>query len=281
MTYSEALGKGKDIIAKSFWLLLVPIISDIVLLLANYINYGMFIGTSGMLQIQFKFAIPSALPSLKNIVDAFPDGISFNTNTGWNNAFGLFSPNLTGMWSLIYIFCAFLLSMIISAFLEGGFLGCIAKTYREEEKASIKDFIYFGSYYWSRFLVLNIIGFLFILPAVVFPLLVFLYFFAIIPFFYLPYNMVWDDLSITDSISGALNRFFGRLGNSIGFMLYIGLLTALLSLFLIPVATAINVFIGLVIYNTYGSFISAAIMVMYADKGLEEVDYAKDDNLTE
>ncbi len=116
MGYFEALTKGVNTIIRNFWLLLIPILSDVMLILLNYLNLGFFIDSSRVPQFLIKFGTPSALPSLKNIVDAFPGFISFSTSGGLQSSI-LSTSNIPEPWNFIYLLCGITLFMIIFAFI--------------------------------------------------------------------------------------------------------------------------------------------------------------------
>ncbi|MCX8129076.1 MAG: hypothetical protein N3I35_03130 [Clostridia bacterium] len=278
MTYTDAANRGAKIIRKNLWLLLIPVVSDSVVLLLNYLSSGVFINISKIPSFQLKFTLPSSLPSLKNIVDAFPDLISFSTNTGFQNS--ILSPYTTipAPWSSLYIVCSVLLFSIFTAFLEGGFLGCIANTYRKDEKSSIKDFIHFGCHYWNRFLGLRVIGYLAIAFGIAFLPVIFVYFFVALLIFYLSYALVWDDVSVFEAFTRAVSRFTSRLGNSLGYMIYLAFLLGLLSLVVIPLSR-ISVFPASILYNVCACYLIAGIMVMYAgERSVPETETRPEDS---
>jgi hypothetical protein len=270
LTYSDALGKGSDVIRKNYWLLIIPIISDMLLLVIKYLSTGVFIDTARIPQFQLKFALPTALPSLKNVIDAFPDLISYNTNTGFQNTVLTLTNTIPQPWKNIYMVCCLLLFAIFTAFLRGGLLGSMVKTYKTGEKATLKDFIFFSRYYWSRFLGLNILGFLAILVALAFIPIVFIYFIASLFIFYLSYALVWDDVSVLEAISRAVSRFTSRFGNTLGFMIYIAFFLGLLSLIVVPLSR-FNVFLGSILYNVCACYFVAAILIMYAGDRINPV----------
>jgi hypothetical protein len=132
----------------------------------------------------------------------------------------------------------------------------------KDEDSSLKDFLYFGSYYCGRFLGLNIITLLLMVPLLFFIPLIFVFIILSIPFFYVSYALVWDDISILDAIAVSLYRFTSRFGNSLGFVLFIAVQFAVLSVILAPL-TYMNLFIGLILYNSFASFLVAGTMAMY------------------
>ncbi len=265
LNYSEAMNEGTDIIKKNFWLVLIPIVKDVFLLLAHYLSFGNFIEESTIPQFHIKFTIPSVIPSFKNILDAFPDLISYNTNTGWQDSVLSYNTGIPSPWNKIYILSSIILFVIINTFLKGGFLGCIANSYLKDTKSTLKDFIHYGTYYWIRFIGLSLLGYIFLIFAIVIPPLILVYFIVAIPLLYVSYALVWDDLPILNAISKAYHHFTSQLGHNIGFMLYIAIPIAITSIFLISLARW-NIFISLILYNILATTYVAGILVKYAGK---------------
>ncbi len=265
MNYSEAINKGSNIIKKNFWLVLIPIIMDVFILLAHYLSFGNFIEKSAIPEFHIKFTIPSIIPSFKNILDAFPELITYNTNTGWQNSILSYHTGIPNPWNKIYFVSAIVLFIIINTFLKGGFLGCIAHSYSKDRKSNLKDFIHYGTYYWSRFIGLNLLSYFFIIFAISIPPLILIYIIVAIPLLYVSYVLVWDDLSVLTAVSKAYKHFTSQFGHNIGFMLYIAIPIAIASAFLILLARW-NIFISLILYNIVATVYVAGIMVKYAGR---------------
>lgn len=246
------LSKGFDLTRKFYPLVFVPIILDL-LQLGDILRraHG----------FAFKFTVPSAIPSITQILPNPPRGAgsSFAVNVPFSY--------LGGMFLII-----FLIFILVSAFLKGGFLGCVLLGIRGQG-VSVDTFIKSGKKYFNRFLIQILI--IFFLLIGVFPLilvlgpLVFIILIAIlILFFYLifwDYIIVVENLTVIEAARNSWKFVSSNIGKVFSFVLPIVLITSLLGIVAnILVATSIIfAVLAIIIYGYFGTTVVFTMMSFY------------------
>jgi hypothetical protein len=249
------LSKGFQLANRYYPLILVPIILDLLQL-------GQILRSVN--GITLKVTIPGSLPSLTQIMN--PP----------NQGGGGFMVNLPygylGNGFLIVLISIFFIAA--SAFMKGGFLGCILAGIREQE-VNVNTYIEAARKYFGRFLALSLLVFAALLAFVPLALvfgglaLLFVIGFLILWFFLIfwDYIIVADDAGIIEAARISLHRVRADLGKVLLFLLPIVLITAVLSLLVsvLMASSPVLVVLAIALYAYFGTAVVFAMMAFYLD----------------
>lgn len=253
------ISKGFILAKRYFPLLLIPIVLDIL-------NLGEVL--KSVRDFSFKFAVPSAVPSISQILPA-----------PINEAVGLsaYLPfgDLKGVFLLLFI-----VLMFLSPFLKGGFLACILSGIKEEE-VNINTFIQNGRKFYVRFLmeffvtalvVLAIVPIAYIFgPLIIFGLIAILVLFFFLLFW--DYAMVADNGRLFDSAQASIDLVSANKGEVFSFILPILIASAAFSFIANAMvkASPMLAIVAIVIYAFLGTIVVFAMMSYYMDISKETV----------
>lgn len=211
-------------------------------------------------QFHIKFTVPSAIPSVTQILADIPNKTNgFSVNMPFSNFGGI----------AIFMFALYL---ITSSFLTGGFLGCVLAGIKEDE-VSINLFIQYGKKFFSRFLLKFFITFGSVLVIALIissfgPILLLLFIGFLIFFFFLSFwdfVMVAEDETLINAAIISINLVRNNIGNVISFLLPIALITSFLAILanFIVTISIVGAIIAIVVYAYYGTAIIFMIMSYY------------------
>ncbi len=209
-----------------------------------------------------KFTIPSAIPSLTQVL------------TEPQQAAGGFNVNIPFGYMGGAAVLMFIIFLLLSSFLKGGFLGSVLLGLRGES-FSMNNFIGYGKEFFARFLlqfvaifivILAFIPFAFILGplALVLLALFFVLFFLLI---FWDYIIVVENTDIIDGAKKSWNLVSNNLGNIFSFVIPIALFAALFSIIanLMVAASPILAVIASIVYAYLGTAVIFAMMSFYME----------------
>lgn len=248
-----SLSKGFDFTKRFYPLIFVPIILD-------FLQLGDILRRAHGFTL--KFTIPSAIPSLTQVL-ADPPKTSggFTANIPYSY--------LGGAFLLIFVFF-----LLVSAFLKGGFLGCVLAAINEQEN-SVDIFIRSAKKFFTRFLLQFFITLTLLLVAVPFffalgPLVILALIGLMILFFHLilwDYIIVVENAMLLDAAKSSWNLVRSNIGKVFYFVLPIALITALFGIIANAVVATSPIFavIAIVTYAYFGTAVVFAMMSFYLE----------------
>lgn len=248
------LSQGFDLTKRFYPLVFVPIFLD-------------FLQLEDILRrahgFTLKFTVPSALPSLTQVLPDSPHGAGSG-----------FSANLTFSYPGDIFLPIFIIFLFVSAFLKGGFLGCVFTGVRGQE-VRVDTFIRSGKKYFSRFLFQSLlIFFLLMIIAPLFfalrPLSLLLLIGIMILFFYLifwDYIIVVENVRVIEAAQISCSKVGSNLGKVFSFVLPIALITALFAIIASALVASSIIFtvIAIITYGYFGTAVVFAMMSFYLE----------------
>lgn len=247
------LSKGFDLTKRFYPLVFVPIILDL-LQLGDILRRAQ--------GFTLKLTVPSAIPSLTQILADPPQGD------------GGFVINLPFSYLGSLFLLIFLLFLLISSFLKGGFLGCVLAGISGQD-VTVDTFIRSSKKFFSRFFAQFFI--MFFLLIVVTPLfftlgpLALLFLIGIMILFF--YLLFWDYIIVVENagvieaaqMSWSLVRF--NIGKVLSFILPIVVITALFGIIVNALVSTSIIFavLAIVTYGYFGTAVVFAMMSFYLE----------------
>ncbi|MGI1659679.1 MAG: hypothetical protein ACRKFN_11920 [Desulfitobacterium sp.] len=248
-----SLSKGFDLTKRFYPLIFVPIILD-------FLQLGDILRRAQGFTL--KLTIPSAIPSLTQVLADPPQTSGgFTVNLPYSH--------LGGAFLLIFMFF-----LLVSAFLKGGFLGCVLAGINEQEIGT-DTFIRSAKRFFSRFLLQFFIIFTLLLVAVPFffalgPLVLLVLIGIMILFFHLifwDYIIVVENAMLIDAAKISWNLVRSNIGKVFCFVLPIALITALFGIIANAVVATSLIFavIAIITYAYFGTAVVFAVMSFYLE----------------
>lgn len=253
MILTEKLSKAREAMGKTWWIVFVPIVLDVI----AFTSYTQIFKMQYYPPAKFfilKLGVISAPPSASYLLENFPSII-----IGFNSQYGVtgFIREINLLNMLIV-----LSSIMIMSFFKSGYMGCIERA--GIEKVKPLDFFVFGNKNWFKFFVLDIIN---IIPALLmFKSLGYIYLMMLfVIFFYVKYSIVVDDKSLGQNFSRGISLLFDNFGLTIKMALYYGFLFSLVSpvIFYFSASGNIGVIISIVIISFLGVIFNKATLEIY------------------
>lgn len=252
MNLREIFKESIRSINKSIWIIFIPCILDIL----DLICYEKIFNTKYMPHldiISFQMGIISAPPSIRHMIKNFPDPLFEYKNgafLGIINELTLFN---------LFIFLTFICFM---SFVNGGYLGIINNI--SDKRASFRDFIILGNKFWSRLFILDIINFIPFLLVFIdknFIWICILY----IPFFYVRYIMIADDIPLILALKKSLNVLIDNFKLTIKMMFQCGILYLPISvvIYFISQLDYFGIVFSIFIVNYFGVCINKTVFEIY------------------
>ncbi len=237
------LGTAFAIVRRHKWVWLVPTALGL-----GWLMISLLLGAIPAVKegVHFKFTVPNGMPSLDSILQMQQQPI--------NEAMG-------GPVLLLTV-----IGMAIGAFLTGGWLAGVFSALRQQDTDQA-EFMENCQRFFGRLLAARLITFVVMvfgvltLAMVLGPLVFVLMLVALIYTFFWELAIVREDLSVSEGFTRGHRLLTGRLGEVLGFLLPIGLLTGFLSVFANLLAQS---FVGYVLMIPVWSFIGGGFSVAVA-----------------
>lgn len=247
---SESLGR----LPKYPLLFLIPIIVDGLSMLLGLSRHGL----GGIPHTTFKLTLQMGLPSISAVTDqgSMPVSIPFS-------GFGGFAPV-----ALVYL--AF--TLCLSAFLQGGYVGLLFES-SKRNGLSMEKFIAYGSRFFSRFLLLQllILALLFVLGSFLTAfmmspgVLVFLILFILlrILFLYLEFTIVAEDCSLSQAFSRSREAFRYRTPATLPLVAVALVVNFVAALLINALWLPVFYLVFVIVYDFIGAGLQLAFMLDY------------------
>lgn len=185
------MNRSFSLLRRNLGLILVPVIMDIIAFFTGLLAVGFF----GEPSFQLKLFLTVGVPSIGDILENnFLAGGNINL-TG--------TPEAAGIAVLL-----FLIFLVLSAFIEAGFIGLLYETARNEVSPSVSNFAGYAKRFGLRFLGLRLLIFIVTLVGFVFGLLLFfvgviafmiIFIILRIKYIYWEFTIVAEDLGILEA----------------------------------------------------------------------------------
>lgn len=211
------LTRGFELARKYYPLALVAFLADLL----NLQDIGRRVSQD----FHIKFTVPSALPSLTQVLPDAPSSGGFQVNLPFNHL---------GEMGLVFL----VVFILLNAYLKGGYLGCILESLRGG-RVDREVFTAYAGRFWTRYLMQRII----VLAAIIFlgflflgmGLLAFLFILVLLAAFILlifwDYSLVAEDLGVVDAAERSWRLVLARPGPVLLFLLPILAAMAFFSIF--------------------------------------------------
>lgn len=247
------LSKGFDLTKRFYPLIFVPIILD-------FLQLGDILRrTQGF---TLKLTIPSAIPSLIQVLADPPQTSGgFTVNLPYSY--------LGGAFLLVFLFF-----ILASAFLKGGFLGCVLAGINEQ-KVSVDTFIQSAKKFFIRFLLQFFLTFTLLLAVVPFflalgPLIFLILIGILILFFHLifwDYIIVVENAALINAAKISCSLVRSNIGKVFYFVLPIALITTLFGIIANAVVAISPIFavVAIVAYAYFGTAVVFTVMLFYLE----------------
>ncbi|RAP74776.1 hypothetical protein [Paenibacillus montanisoli] len=196
---------GKGARPSKFALLaLIPVVVDGLSMLIGMAMHGF----SGSSHLSFKLALQMGLPSISAVTEQgfLPGTVQLSTSGGLSE-----SALLGALLSLV-------LFLVVQSFLQSGYIGLLQDA-AAGHSLSMRSFASYGSRFFGRFLMLNLLVMVFLLalggataflqlPGAILMIVVFLWLRVL--FLYLEYTIIADDCTIAEAFSRSRETFRRR-----------------------------------------------------------------------
>ncbi|AKL95925.1 hypothetical protein CACET_c24800 [Clostridium aceticum] len=245
---------GFNYINKNLWIILIPIILDVVTLLTYQQIYRMeYIPIRQI--FTFKIGIISAPPSVQFILEDFPSLILQYNHSGFRgiiNELTLFNVLLAGTL------------LLLISFIQGGYLGILSGISAKDVR--VKDFFVLGNRLWLKFFLLQTL-----LMYPIFLMLVsrgFIYLTIInVIFFYVKYVIVVDEGTLLENFRTGVAFFWDHIGLSIKMAFYFGFIFSLLSIVIYPAAAGglVGMVFAITLTAYFGAIVNKAVLEVYRE----------------
>lgn len=263
MSISERFSSGcRFVIGKILWIIVIPIILDLINLLTFEKAYHTVYNPVQKL-FMIKLGFIGAPPSVRYILEDFPSPLFKYDNNGISgllNRFSLFNAAL------------FITVLLVTSFLQSGYMSIVGTSI--EEKVGIRDFFIKGNRRWHKFFLLDCITWFPIILVLFNRNFIFLSFISVI-FVYVEYSFVTDEVSVLQNFKLGIAFLFNNLGLSVKMALYFGLIFSLLSLVVFPLGRMgiTGIIIDIAICAYFGAVTNRAVLEVYsADRNVLNVE---------
>lgn len=172
----------------------------------------------------------------------------------------------------VYVVLIVIILIMLRAFFQGGYIQYLSNIIKEK-KYSFKQFMHAGRKYWLQFILLELVVYLLKISLAAFLLLffplagsVFTLFFLIgfrIIFIYLEFTIVEENVSIPVAVKRCRKYYFKSFYPTTALIIFMYLLTSLLSYLLHQYWSYAMIFGMIVIYAYVMTIIQAVFMQMY------------------
>lgn len=243
---------------KILWIILVPILLDLVSLFSwEKIFHTMYNPAEKLFLIKLGFI--DAPPSVQFLLEDFPSPLLKYVSSGMTGIINGFSPFNVAL--LITI-------MLVRSFISSGYMSIIGTS--PPEKIKVREFFIRGNKNWPKFFVLGCLSWIPMLLAIFNKDFMFLSFISVI-FVYVKYSFVIDEVGILENFKLGILFLFKNFGLTIKMALYFGLIFSLISSVVLPIARFgnIGVIIDIVICGYLGACVNRAVMEIYRCNGEE------------
>lgn len=255
MNISNQFNKGFNFINKNKWIILVPVILDLLELITyQQIYQERYVPLKNFFTI--KVGIISAPPSVSFLLENFPTVLfQYNSNQfrGIINELSLFNVLLV------------ITIILILSFVYSRYLSVLSKEI--DSPVRIRDFFILDNKLWVKF-------FIFQMATVVVPLILtlinkeFIYVgFINIIFIYVNYSIVIDGGSIWNNIKRGTKVLFDNMGETIKMALYFGLVFSILSIIihLLSRLGTVGIIIDMIIVAYFGTIVNKTVLEIYRE----------------